>query len=115
MKDPIRTHWLQDDEIDKLERKRAKKSNEEKEWWDKDGEDGYTSGNNHVEWEWDDTVMGKDEGNDNQSDGNKEEGYGGKGDGGGDDNREESSTKKHVSGDEKKRKLPSRTSGRGKK
>ncbi len=40
LKDPIRTHWLEDEEIDKLERKRAKQSiEEEKKWWDKDGEE----------------------------------------------------------------------------
>jgi hypothetical protein len=33
LKDPIRTHWLEDEEIDELERKRAKQSiEEEKEW-----------------------------------------------------------------------------------
>ncbi len=38
LKDPIRTHWLEDEEINELE-----KNVEEKEWWDKDGEEGYTS------------------------------------------------------------------------
>jgi hypothetical protein len=64
LKDPIRTHWLEDEEIDKLERKRAKKSIEkEEEWWDKDGEEGHTSEYDHFEWDWDNAVMGKDEGN----------------------------------------------------
>jgi hypothetical protein len=127
LKNTIRTHWLHDEEIYEIKKKRAKKGGEEKEWWDKDGEDGYTSAHNHVDWEWDDTVMRKDEGildnnndsksggDENQSDGNKEEGYGGKGEGGDDDEKKESGTKKGINGNEKKRKIPSRTSGRGRK
>ncbi len=57
----------------------------------------------------------KSDGDENQLDGNKEEGYGGKGDGGDDDDKKESGTKKGISGNEKKRKIPSQTSGRGKK
>ena len=106
---------------------RPKKGGKEKEWWDKDGEDGYTSAHDLVDWEQDDTVAGKDEGildnnngsksdgDENQSDGNKEEKYGGKRDGGDDDDNKESGTKKGISGNEKKRKIPSRTSARGKK
>ncbi len=75
---------MEDEEIDELERKRAKQSIEEKKWWDKDGEEGYTSEYDHVEWNWDNRVMGKDEGNldngkgsildkyGNQLDGNKD-------------------------------------------
>jgi hypothetical protein len=46
---------------------------------------------------------------------NKEEGNRGEGDGGDDKDEEGSGAKKGVSGNEKKRKLASRTSGRGKK
>ena len=60
-KDPIRTHWLGDDEIFDLETQRAKKRGEEKEWWDKEGEDGYTSELENIDWDWDDTVRGKGE------------------------------------------------------
>jgi hypothetical protein len=55
------------------------------------------------------------DGDENQSDGNKEEGYGGKVDGGDDDDKKESGTKIGISSNEKKRKIPSQTSGRGKK
>ncbi len=88
LKDPIsiRTHWLQDEDINDLEKITAKKSVEEKEWWDKDGEEGYTSEYDHIDWDWDSTVKGKEVGNldndkgnqsngdGNQSDGKKEEG-----------------------------------------
>jgi hypothetical protein len=86
LKDPIRTQWLQDEEINVLEKRTAKKNVEEKEWWDKDGEEGYTSEYDHIDWDWDSMVKGKevgdldnDEGNQsdgdgNQSNGEKEEG-----------------------------------------
>jgi len=64
-KDPIRTHWLGDDEIFDLETQRAKKRGEEKDWWDKEGEDGYTSELEKIDWDWDDTVRGKGEGKTN--------------------------------------------------
>jgi hypothetical protein len=47
---------LQDEKIDELEKRIAKKSVEEKEWWDKDGEEGYTSEYDHIDWDWDNTV-----------------------------------------------------------
>ncbi len=53
LKDPDRTHWMEDDEVDKLE----EEGGDEKEWWDKDREDGYTSQCDHVDWDWDDEVQ----------------------------------------------------------
>jgi hypothetical protein len=126
LKDPIRTHWLQDEEIDELEKRTVKKNVGEKEWWDKDGEEGYTSEYDHIDWDWDSMVKGKevgdldnDEGNQldgdgNQSDGKKEEGEEDQGDGG-DLNKEQSGKKIGKGCQEKKRKLPCRTSGRSKK
>ncbi len=81
LKNPIRTHWLEDEEIDEFENRTAKKSVEEKEWWDKDGEEGYTSEYDHIDWDWDNTVKEKevgdldnDEGNQLDGDGNQSNG-----------------------------------------
>ena len=70
-KDPIRTYWLDDGEIFDLETQRAKKRGEETEWWDKEGEDGYTSELEQVEWDWDDTVKEKSEGKTDDDDGSQ--------------------------------------------
>jgi hypothetical protein len=81
---------------------------------------------NHIDWDWDSTVKGKevgdldnDEGNQsdgdgNQSNGKNEEGEEDQGDGG-DPNKEQSGKKIGKGREEKKRKLPGRTSGRSKK
>ncbi len=45
LKNPVRTHWMEDDEVDKL----GEEGGDEKEWWDKDGEEGYTSECDHVD------------------------------------------------------------------
>jgi hypothetical protein len=126
LKDSIRTHWLEDEEINEFENRTAKKSVEEKEWLDKDGEEGYNSEYDHIDWDWDNTVKGKevgdldnDEGNQsdgdgNQLDGKKEKGEEDQGDGG--DPKKEQCGKKIGKGrEEKKMKLPSQTSGRSKK
>ncbi len=110
-----------------MNQKREQQKNvEEKEWWDKDGEEGYTSEYDHIDWDWESTVKGKkvgdldnDKGNQsdgdgNQLDGKKEEGEEDQGDGG-DPNKEQSGKKIGKGHEEKKRKLPSLTSGRSKK
>jgi hypothetical protein len=56
LKDPIKTHWMEDDKVDKLE----EEGNDEKEWWDKDGEKGYTSECDRVDWDWDDEVQARE-------------------------------------------------------
>ncbi len=53
LKDPVRTHWMEDDEIDKLE----EECGDEKEQWDKDGEERYTSECDCNDWDWDDEVQ----------------------------------------------------------
>ena len=72
---------MQDDEIDELEKRTAKKSVEEKEWWDKDGEEGYTSEYDHIDWDRDDTVKGKEVGDLENDEGNQSDGYGNQSDG----------------------------------
>ncbi len=99
LKDSIRTHWLEDEEIEELEN-----NVEEKEWQDKDGEEGYTSEYDHIDWDWNNTVKGEEvgdldndkgnqlDGDGNQLDGTKEEGEEDQGDGG-DPNKEQSGKK----------------------
>jgi hypothetical protein len=53
LKDPVRKKWIEDDKIDKLE----EEGGDEKEWWDKDGEEGYTSECDCVDWDWDDKLQ----------------------------------------------------------
>jgi hypothetical protein len=53
LKDPDRFHWMEDDKVDKLE----EEGGDEKEWWDKDGEEGYTSECDRVDWDWDDELQ----------------------------------------------------------
>ncbi len=53
VKDPVRTHWMEDDKVDKLE----EEGGDEKKWWDKDGEEGYTSECDCVYWDWDHEVQ----------------------------------------------------------
>jgi hypothetical protein len=57
LKDPVRTHWMENDEVDKLEKWTTSEGGDEKEWWDKDGEEGYTFKCDHVDWDWDDEVQ----------------------------------------------------------
>jgi hypothetical protein len=35
LKDPVRTHWMEGDEVDKLEEWTTNEGGDEKEWWDK--------------------------------------------------------------------------------
>jgi hypothetical protein len=53
LKDHVRTHWMEDDEVDKLE----EEGGDEKEWWDKVREEGYTSECDPVDWDLDDEVQ----------------------------------------------------------
>ncbi len=53
MKDPVRTHWMEEDEVDKLE----EEGGDEKERWNEDGEEGYTSECDRVDWDWDDEMQ----------------------------------------------------------
>jgi hypothetical protein len=53
MKDPVRSHWMEDDKVDKLE----EEVGDEKEWWDKDREKGYISECECVDWDWDDEMQ----------------------------------------------------------
>ncbi len=53
LKDPVRKHWMEDDKVDKL----GEEGGDEKEWWDKDGEEKYTSECDPVDWDWDDEVQ----------------------------------------------------------
>jgi hypothetical protein len=38
--DPVQTHWLDDEEVDKLEELRKNKGSNEKDWWKKEGKEG---------------------------------------------------------------------------
>jgi hypothetical protein len=49
---------MEDDEVDKLK----EEGGDEKEWRDKDGEEGYTSECDRVDWDWDDKVQEKEKG-----------------------------------------------------
>jgi hypothetical protein len=53
LKDPPRTHWTKDDKLDKLEEEGGDKIK----WWDEDGEEGYTSECDCVDWNWDHEVQ----------------------------------------------------------
>jgi hypothetical protein len=44
---------MEDDEVEKLE----EEGRDEKEWWYKDGEEGYTSECDCVDWDWDHEVQ----------------------------------------------------------
>jgi hypothetical protein len=57
LKDSVRTHWMEDDKVDKLEEWTTNEGGDEKEWWDKDGEEGYTSECDPVDWAWDNEVQ----------------------------------------------------------
>ncbi len=57
LKDPVRTHWLDDDKVDKLEEMRKSEDKEEqKDWWEEEGDGGYSSELEHVDWDWDNDV-----------------------------------------------------------
>ncbi len=51
MKELIRTHWMNDEEMDKIKVTTYKEGADEKEWWKKDREAGYTSEQGHVDWD----------------------------------------------------------------
>ncbi len=53
LKDPVRTHGMEDEEVDKLE----EEGGDEKEWWNQNGEEGYTYECNRVDWDWDHEVQ----------------------------------------------------------
>jgi hypothetical protein len=60
MKDMVRTHWLDDAEPDKIEVTTYMEGVDEKEWWDKGREAGYTSEQGHVDWDLDPNVEVRD-------------------------------------------------------
>jgi hypothetical protein len=53
LKDPVRSHWMEDDKVDKLD----EEVGDEKEWWDKDREKGFISECECVDWDWDDEMQ----------------------------------------------------------
>jgi hypothetical protein len=57
LNDPVRTHWMEDDKVDKLEELTTNEGADEKEWWNKGGEEGHTSECDCVDWDWDDEVQ----------------------------------------------------------
>ncbi len=56
LKDLVRTHLTEDHKVDKLEEE-GEEGEDEKEWWDKDREKGYTSECDCVDWDWDHEVQ----------------------------------------------------------
>ncbi len=116
---------MEDDKVDMIE----EEGGDEKEWWDKDGEEGYTSECDRVDWDWDVEVQEREIGYTgkkksaigNIPDREEEGGVGdvkqqkNKEDAGDEPYNKEQGGKKKGNSNDRKRKLPTRTSVRTKK
>jgi hypothetical protein len=119
---------MEDDEEDKSEEWTRNEGGDEKEWWGKDREEGYTSECDCVDWDWDDKVQerkigytGKKSVVGNILDREEEAGVGdvkqqeNKEDASDDPDHKEQDGKKKGNSNHGKRKLPTRTLVRTKK